>query len=38
MTRVAIGSMMAAVGYLLVYAAVADGGKHALRPWQALED
>lgn len=37
MTRVGIGSIMAAFGYMLVYAAVADGGKYALRPWKGLE-
>jgi hypothetical protein len=25
-------------GYLLFYAAVHDGGKHALAPWNALQD
>lgn len=38
MTRIGIGSVMAAFGYLLVYAAVADKGKHALRPWEGLGD
>lgn len=37
MTRVGIGGIMAAFGYLLVYAAVADGGTYAKRPWKALE-
>lgn len=36
MTRVGVGSIMAAIGYLLVYAGVADGGKYATRPWGAL--
>ena len=36
MTRVGIGGIMAAIGYLLVYAGVADGGKYATRPWDAL--
>jgi len=34
--RVMIGSIMGAIGYLLTYAAVADSGKYALRPWDAL--
>jgi len=25
-------------GYLLLYAAIHDGGKHALAPWNALKD
>ena len=37
MTRVGIGSIMAGVGYLLVYAAVTDGGKYAKNPWGALK-
>ena len=37
MTRVGIGSVMVAFGYLLAYAAVADKGKYALRPWDALD-
>lgn len=36
MTRVGIGSVMVALGYLLTYAGIADGGKYALRPWDAL--
>lgn len=36
MLRVAVGSAMGAIGYLLVYAAVTAGGTFALRPWDAL--
>lgn len=36
MAKLMIGSSMVAAGYLLLYAAVADGGKYALRPWDAL--
>jgi hypothetical protein len=35
--RVAIGSGLCAIGYLLVYAGVADGGKYASRPWDAVK-
>ncbi len=38
MTRVGIGSIMVAVGYLLVYAGVSKGGEHATAPWDALGD
>lgn len=36
MLRVAVGSGMAAIGYLLVYCAVTAGGTYAPRPWDAL--
>ncbi len=36
MRRILIGSILLAVGYLLAYAGVADGGKYATNPWQAL--
>jgi hypothetical protein len=36
MLRVAFGSGLFAVGYLLLYAAVDSGGAYALRPWDAL--
>lgn len=36
MVRLMLASVAAAIGYLLVYAGVADGGKYALRPWDAL--
>ena len=36
MTRVGWGGILVAIGYLLVYAGVADGGKYATRPWDAL--
>lgn len=36
MLRVAVGAAMGAVGYLLVYCAVTDGGTFAARPWDAL--
>lgn len=36
MFRVALVSMLAAFGYLLSYAGIADKGKYALRPWDAL--
>lgn len=38
MTRIGVGSIMVAFGYMLVYAAVADKGKHALSPWDGLKD
>jgi hypothetical protein len=34
--RVAVGSGLAAAGYLLLYSAVTAGGTYALRPWDAL--
>lgn len=37
MFRVSIGSALVGLGYLLLYAAVAERGKYALRPWNALE-
>lgn len=37
MTRVAVGSIMAALGYLLVFAAVDGKGQYALSPWKALD-
>lgn len=36
MTRMMIVSALLAIGYLLVFAGVADGGRYALRPWDAL--
>jgi hypothetical protein len=36
MVRAMLASIMAAFGYLLCYAAVADGGRYVLRPWDAL--
>ncbi len=36
MRRILIGSILLAVGYLLVYAGVSDGGKYAQNPWAAL--
>lgn len=36
MVRLMLASIVGAVGYLLVYAGVADAGKYALRPWDAL--
>lgn len=36
MVRLMLASLSAAIGYLLLYAGVADGGKYALRPWDAL--
>lgn len=36
MLRVAIGSGLLAAGYLLLFAGVAEGGRYALRPWDAL--
>jgi hypothetical protein len=36
MLRVAIGSGLLSIGYLLAYAAFAGGGQYALRPWDAL--
>lgn len=37
MFRVSIGSALVGLGYLLLYAAVAERGKYALRPWDALQ-
>ncbi len=31
-------SLVLAVGYLLLYAAVAQGGKFALHPWEAFSE
>lgn len=31
-----MASVLLGIGYLLVFSAVADGGKYALRPWDAL--
>lgn len=36
MTRLFIASIVGAIGYLLLYAGVADAGRFALRPWDAL--
>jgi hypothetical protein len=36
MVRLMLASLSAGIGYLLVYAGVADRGKYALRPWDAL--
>lgn len=36
MRRLLLGSILLAVGYLLVFAGVDEGGKYALTPWQAL--
>lgn len=36
MVRLMLASIMGAIGYLLVFAGVADGGRWALRPWDAL--
>lgn len=36
MTRLMLASIMGAIGYLLLYAGVANGGRYALRPWDAL--
>lgn len=36
MTRLMLASITGAIGYLLLYAGVAGGGKFALRPWDAL--
>ena len=35
-TRVLIGSVMAGLGYLLLYAGISQGGRYVLRPWDAL--
>jgi hypothetical protein len=34
--RVTLASVAGAIGYLLFYAGLADKGKYALRPWDAL--
>ncbi len=36
MVRLMLASIVGAIGYLLLYAGVADGGRFALRPWDAL--
>lgn len=36
MLRIAVGSGLLAAGYLLLFAGIADGGRYALRPWDAL--
>lgn len=36
--RVFVFSALFGIGYLLIYAAVQDGGAHALRPWEAFQD
>lgn len=38
MTRIMVGSLTAAAGYLLVYAAVYRSGKYVLDPWRALRE
>lgn len=36
MVRLMIASLMAAIGYLLVFSGIAEGGRWAMRPWDAL--
>lgn len=36
MVRLMFASIMGAIGYLLVFSGIADGGRWALRPWDAL--
>ena len=36
MVRLMFASIMGAIGYLLVFAGVAERGRWALRPWDAL--
>ena len=36
MVRLMLASIMGAIGYLLVFAGVAEGGRWAMRPWDAL--
>jgi hypothetical protein len=36
MVRVMLSSIGGAIGYLVFYAGVAERGKYALRPWDAL--
>jgi hypothetical protein len=36
MVRLMIASIVGAIGYLLVFAGVAERGRWALRPWDAL--
>lgn len=36
MVRLMLASIVGAIGYLLLYAGVAEGGTYALRPWDAL--
>lgn len=33
-----IAAVELALGYLLLYAGIADNGKHALSPWDGLTD
>lgn len=36
MSRLMLASALAAIGYLLLFAAIDEGGKYATRPWDAL--
>lgn len=36
MVRLMLASIMGAIGYLLLFAGVAEGGRWAMRPWDAL--
>jgi hypothetical protein len=36
MVRLMLASIMGAIGYLLVFAGIAERGRWALRPWDAL--
>lgn len=36
MTRLMLASITGAIGYLLLYAGIAERGRFALRPWDAL--
>ena len=36
MVRLMLASIMGAIGYLLVFAGIAEGGRWAMRPWDAL--
>lgn len=36
MTRLMLASITGAIGYLLLFAGIAERGRYALRPWDAL--
>jgi hypothetical protein len=38
MVRLMLASIMGAIGYLLVFCGIAERGRWALRPWDALSE
>lgn len=38
MTRLMLASITGAIGYLLLFAGIAERGRWALRPWDALKE